>query len=250
MRRRIRIVVSYDGTGFHGWQVQPGLRTVQSELEAAVGAIEGSPVKVEGSGRTDAGVHAHGVCAAFFLENPIPPQNLRKALNRLLAGDVRVHQVEVVPKEFHPRFDAIAKTYEYRIWREEVCPPQLRFYVLHHPYPLHEGAMMEAAAVLAGTHDFRAFATADPSDVLGKDKTRTVFSSLLERQGELLVYRVRGNGFLKHMVRHMVGLLLEVGKGNLAPGEVARYFKPGAKVIQTAPALGLHQMSVEYPDPS
>jgi tRNA pseudouridine38-40 synthase len=247
MRRRIRILVSYDGTDFHGWQIQPGLRTVQTDLEAALSEIEGAPVKVEGSGRTDAGVHAEAVCAAFFLENPIPPPNLRKALNRLLAEDVRVLKVETVPDEFHPRYDAIAKTYEYRIWREEVCPPFIRRYVFHHPYPLDERAMVAAAKLYEGEHDFSAFASSDPSDVLNRSKVRTIFSSVLARREDQLVFRVRGSGFLKHMVRHMAGFLLEIGKGNLPAEAVLGCFEPGAKVIQTAPAIGLTQISVEYP---
>src|SRR5580693_523009 len=127
--RRIRITLSYDGTNYHGWQVQPELPTIQGTVEAVLGGIEGVPVRVEASGRTDAGVHALAQVAAFTLENPIPPDNLRRAMNRLLPASVRVLHVEEACANFHPRFDAVAKTYRYTIFRDEVCPPIERRYV-------------------------------------------------------------------------------------------------------------------------
>jgi tRNA pseudouridine38-40 synthase len=248
--RRLSILISYDGTAYHGWQVQPGLPTIQSTIEKALSVIEGEPVKIEGSGRTDAGVHALAVCAAFNLKNPIPTDNLRKALNRLLPFDIRITKVEERPANFHPRFQATAKTYEYRIWREEVCPPFLRRYVHHHPYPLDETAMIAAAARFAGEHDFSAFCSTDESDILGKSKVRTIFESKLWRDQETLYFRVRGSGFLKHMVRHLTGFLLEVGKGNNTAEDLVEILKgPPAKVAFSAPAQGLHQISVEYPLP-
>ena len=152
--RRIRIILSYDGSNYHGWQVQPGLETIQATLEGVLAQIEGAPVRVEASGRTDAGVHALAQVAAFNLANPIPPENLRKAINRLLPRDIRVLCVEEAAADFHPRFHARAKTYEYRILRAEVCPPFDRLYVHHHPYPLNEAAMIELAPLLEGEHDF------------------------------------------------------------------------------------------------
>jgi tRNA pseudouridine38-40 synthase len=246
--RRIRIVVAYDGTGFHGWQVQPELQTIQGTLERVVGEIEGGPVRVEGSGRTDAGVHALAQVAAFSIENPIPVDNLKKAMNRLLPADVRVCRVEEAAPEFHPRFDARGKTYEYRIWRGEVCPPFERRYLLHHPFPLDEVRMIETASVFEGEHDFSAFAASDERDKEGGSKVRTVFQSRLERTGDRLVYRVRGSGFLKHMVRNLVGTLLEAGKGNLAAEDVRGLLKPAiaVKAGPTAPARGLFLVDVEY----
>jgi len=246
--RRIRINVAYDGTGFHGWQVQPGLATVQGALEEVVSSVEGAPVAVEGSGRTDAGVHALAQVAAFTFENRIPADNLRRAMNRLLPRSVRVTSVEEVAPEFHPRFDARAKTYEYRIWRDEICPPFDRLYVLHHPYPLDEAAMIAAAPLLAGEHDFTAFAATDETDELGRSKLRTIYSSCLTREGSRLVYRVRGSGFLKHMVRNIVGVLLEVGKGNLTAADVRARLEPGCDIAPgpSAPARGLFLVSVEY----
>ncbi|HEX8985932.1 MAG TPA: tRNA pseudouridine synthase A, partial [Bryobacteraceae bacterium] len=145
--RRIRIAVAYDGTDFHGWQVQPELETIQGTLERVVSEIEGAPVRVEGSGRTDAGVHALAQVAAFSLANPIPVENLKKAMNRLLPASIRIGRVEEAAPDFHPRFHAHSKIYEYRIWRGEVCPPFERRYVYHHPYPLDEAKLMEASAV-------------------------------------------------------------------------------------------------------
>src|SRR5271156_6126993 len=134
--RRIKIVVSYDGTDYHGWQVQPGLPTIQGALEHVLSGIEGRPVQVAGSGRTDAGVHALAQVAAFSLENPIPLANLRRAVNRLLPPAIRILSAEEVHMDFHPRFDTKAKTYEYRILRSEICSPFEWPYVHHYPYPL------------------------------------------------------------------------------------------------------------------
>lgn len=240
--RRIRITVSYDGTDFHGWQVQPGLPTIQGVLEAVVSEIEGAPVQIAASGRTDAGVHALAQVAAFTLANPIPLYNLQKAVNRLLPPSIRIEAVAEAPLTFHPRFDATAKTYEYRIWRAPVCPPFEWRFVHHYPYPLRVDRMIEAAPYIEGKHDFSAFAASDDRDAEGGSKVRSIFSSrVIEREPELL-YQVRGSGFLKHMVRNIIGTLLEVGKSNIAPAAILVGSGP------TAPAKGLHLISVEYPD--
>jgi len=246
--RRIRIALAYDGTDFHGWQVQPELPTVQGTLEGVVGEIEGAFVRVEASGRTDAGVHALAQVAAFSIANPIPSENLKRAMNRLLPRSIRILAAEEVAAEFHPRFQARAKTYEYRIWRGEICSPFERRYVLHHPYPLDLERMIEAVSVIDGEHDFSAFAASDERDEEGASKVRTIFSSRLEPAGERLTYRVRGSGFLKHMVRNIVGTLLEVGKGNLDAQGVCALLTPGvtSKAGPTAPARGLFLVGVEY----
>lgn len=248
--RRIRITVSYDGTNYHGWQVQPGLPTIQGTIEAAIGEIEDAPVKVAGSGRTDAGVHALAQVAAFTIANPIPVANLRKALNRLLPRDIRILEVAEAPPEFHPRYDAIAKTYEYRIWRAEICPPFERLYAYHYPYPLNENCMLELAPAFTGEHDFGAFAAADEKYELGISTVRTIYSSAAERRGDVLLYRVRGSGFLKHMVRNFVGVLLEAGKGNLQRDDIEARLRPGCEIPSgpSAPARGLFLVSVEYPN--
>jgi len=246
--RRIRITVSYDGTDFHGWQVQPGLPTIQAAIESVLAEIEGAPVHVTGSGRTDAGVHALAQVAAFSLENPIPPKNLQKAMNRLLPRDIRVLDACEAPENFHPRYAAVAKTYEYRILRAEVCPPFDRRWVHHHPYPLDELAMINAAPVLEGEHDFSAFAASDDRDELEHSKVRTIFSSRIERCNDRLLYRVRGSGFLKHMVRNIVGVLLEAGKGNLKSEDLMARLQTGCTIPPgpTAPARGLFLVNVEY----
>ncbi len=246
--RRLRFEIAYDGTDFNGWQVQPGLPTIQGVLEDAIGSIEGKPVQVIASGRTDAGVHAFAQIAAVSIENPIPADNFRRAVNRLLPHSIRIsHVVESAP-DFHPRFDALKKIYEYRIFREEVCPPFERRFVYHHPYPLDELAMIEAAPLLEGEHDFTAFAASDEKDAPTASKMRTIFQSTLTRKEKLLVYRVAGSGFLKHMVRNIVGVLLEVGKGNLTRDDVVARLQPGCEIKPgpTVPASGLFLVSVEY----
>jgi tRNA pseudouridine38-40 synthase len=240
--RRIRITVAYDGTQFHGWQVQPGLPTIQGLLEEVIGGIEKRPVHVAGSGRTDAGVHALAQVAAFDLENPIPLPNLLRAVNRLLPPAIRVLSADEADAKFHPRFDAKAKTYEYRILRTPVCSPFDWPWVHHHPYPLDEAAMMLAATRLEGEHNFSAFAAADESDHEGKSKVRTIYQSHLERADDRMIYRVRGSGFLKHMVRNIVGTLIEVGRGNIR----AELLPDVAKCGATVPAKGLTLLSVEY----
>jgi tRNA pseudouridine38-40 synthase len=245
--RRIRVTVAYDGTEFHGWQVQPGLPTIQGTIEQVVSEIEGKPVQVAGSGRTDAGVHALAQVAAFSIENRIPVANLRKAVNRLLPPAIRVISVEEAPESFHPRFNARAKTYEYRIVRAESCPPWEWRYVLHHPYPLDVDRMIAMAPLFEGEHDFTAFAASDERDLLGGSKVRTVFSSLLEAHPGRLTYRVRGSGFLKHMVRNIVGTLLEAGKGNVDESALRALLAPApCKAGPTAAAKGLFLVSVEY----
>ncbi len=246
--RRIKILVSYDGTDYHGWQVQPGLPTIQGVLEQVIAEIEGRSVHVAGSGRTDAGVHAIGQVAAFSIENPIPVENLRRAVNRLLPRDIRVLSAEEAVLDFHPRFQAKRKTYEYRIFRGEICSPFERRYVCHHPYPLATEEMMAAAPLIEGEHDFTAFAASDDRDELELSKVRTIFCSRLALEGDRLTYRVTGSGFLKHMVRNIMGVLLEVGKGNLDHAGFLARLQPGCAIPAgpTAPARGLFLESVEY----
>lgn len=247
--RRIKITVAYDGTDFHGWQVQPGLPTIQGTLEDIVSGMEGALVHVAGSGRTDAGVHALAQVAAFTLENPIPVYNLRKAINRLLPPTVRILAAEETHADFHPRYDAVAKTYEYRIHREEIVSPFEFRYAHHFPYPLNELAFAEAAPLLEGEHDFSSFAASDDSDQEEKSMVRTIFSSNASRVGDRLIYQVRGSGFLKHMVRNIVGVLLEAGKGNLSESEVRALLGPEHRPpvrAATAPSKGLFLVGVEY----
>ncbi len=246
MSRRLRIRLAYDGTDFHGWQVQPDLPTVQGALEEILSEIEGAPVHVAGSGRTDAGVHATVQVAAFTLANPIPPDNLKRAVNRLLPHSIRVLSVEEAPADFHPRFDAVAKTYEYRLYRGETCSPFLWRTVHHYPYPLDIDRMIRLAALLAGEHDFTAFAAADDRDAERRSKARTIFTSALRMEEQTLCYRVRGSGFLKHMVRNLAGTLVEGGKGNLDEAGLGALLSGTGKCGPTLPAKGLTLLSVEY----
>ena len=242
--RRLRITLSYDGTDYYGWQVQPGLPTIQGVLEAVLSEIESAEVKVEGSGRTDAGVHAVAQVAAFCLNNPIPTPNLQKAMNRQLPRDIRVLSAEEVADNFHPRYDATAKTYEYRILRAPICSPFERRYVHHYPYPLNESRIFELAKALEGEHDFSAFSASDDADSLGRSKVRRIFSSTAMREGDRLIYQVRGSGFLKHMVRNIVGVLIEAGKGNNI--DMEQHFKSEIPPGPTAPARGLFLIGVKY----
>lgn len=246
--RRIKITLAYDGSDFHGWQAQPGLPTIQGALERIVGELEGDPVHVAGSGRTDAGVHALCQVAAFSIANPIPLYNLRKAINRLLPPSIRVLSAEEVAHGFHPRFHAVSKTYEYRILRAEFCPPFEWRYVHHYPYPLQLDGILALAALFEGEHDFSAFAAADDRDREGHSKVRTIFCSRAAIEGDRLIYRIRGNGFLKHMVRNIVGALLEAGKGNLGEAGLRELLAPGheKRAGPAAPAKGLFLVQVDY----
>jgi tRNA pseudouridine38-40 synthase len=246
--RRIRLELSYDGTAYSGWQVQPDQATIQGELQRVLTRIEEAPVTVHGSGRTDAGVHAFAQVAAFDLRNPIPPENLQRAMNRLLPKDIRVNAVSVAAADFHPRHQATAKTYRYRIYRDAVCPPFERFFVWHQHAPLEEQAMERCAPLYVGCHNFRAFAAADERYTPEADMHRKIFSMDLRREGAILRFEVRGSGFLKHMVRNLVGALVEVGVGNLTESDVAAMLTSGQRSmgIRTAPASGLFLVNVEY----
>ena len=255
-----KVTLAYDGTAFHGWQVQPGLPTVQAELQAALGRICGEAPLPQGSGRTDAGVHALGQVASFALEAPIPADNLMRALNRTLPAAIRVRETRVVGEGFHARHSAVAKTYEYRIFRGGLCSPFLAPYVHVCTWRLDMAALAEAATMVMGEHDFVSLAAADPDSAAREDgdlqaepksTVRTIFSSQWsEERGELLIYRVRGNGFLHHMVRNLVGTMLEIGRGQFASGSMARILEARARSAAgpTAPAKGLFLHSVEYPD--
>ena len=248
--RNLKITLSYDGFEFSGWQVQPDRPTIQGTLASCLERITGERVLPQGSGRTDAGVHALAQVASCEIESPIPASNLLIALNDVLPPAIRVTSVEDAPPDFQARRSAKAKTYRYLIYRADICPPFLARYVYHHPYPLDEHAMSEAASSVIGEHDFTSFAAVDPER--GKEDTsnvRTICSSAFRREGNQFIYEVRGNGFLHHMVRNLIGTFLLVGKGTLKPGDVDgilaaknRSANPGA----TAPASGLYLVSVEY----
>lgn len=263
MGRNLKITLAYDGSTFHGWQVQPGLATVQGTLAECLKRLTGEDVLPQGSGRTDAGVHALAQVASVELESPIPERNLVVALNDLLPPSIRVNSIEVKPREFHARHSATAKTYRYRIYRGDIRPPFLAHYVFHDPYPMNEEALMRASEHVVGTHDFTSFAASDPDrsarivEETGKDdesrfgsvsNVRTVHSSQWMRTEEELIYTVRGDGFLHHMVRNLVGTFLLVGKGSLKIADVPTILEARNRSAAgpTAAACGLYLVNVEY----
>jgi tRNA pseudouridine38-40 synthase len=256
-----KLVLAYDGTGFHGWQVQPDCVTVQGELRAALARVTGEDVLPQGSGRTDAGVHALGQVASFALAAPIPEANLVRALNRTLPASIRVLDAARMTGNFHARHSAQAKTYEYRIFRGEICPPWHAPYVYAMNAPLDVEGMQQAAARVCGEHDFTSFAASDP-DRLERDSPSTGLEDrghvrclhasewMLKAEHALLLYRVRGNGFLHHMVRNLVGTFLEVGRGNLKETDIPAILESRSRerAGPTAPARGLFLVNVEYSD--
>lgn len=229
--------------------MQPGLPTIQGILAECIGRATGENVVPQGSGRTDAGVHALGQVASFTIENPMPAPNLKIALNDLLPAGIRVLEAVEVPVEFHARHSARCKQYRYRILRSEICPPHLARYVYHFPYPLNECEMQLAAKMVTGEHDFTSFAAVDPEKGKGPtSNVRTILDSSFERIGEELVYTVEGNGFLHHMVRNLVGTFLLAGKGTIKPDDVVRILKRSDRSAAgaTVPASGLWLMRVDY----
>lgn len=247
--RNLRLILAYDGSDFAGWQVQPASPTIQGTLATAIGRLTGEKVLPQGSGRTDAGVHALAQVVTFVTESNVPTGNFLKALNDLLPPAIRVLEAAEVPADFHARKSARAKTYRYHMYRADICPPFLARYVWHFPYPLDEGAMQEAAGRVLGEHDFTSFAAVDPErDETPASHVRSILASEWERQGDELVYTVRGSGFLHHMVRNLVGTFLLVGKGTLQPEDVSRILEARKRSAAgaTAPASGLFLVSVEY----
>jgi tRNA pseudouridine38-40 synthase len=256
--RNLKLTLAYDGTGFCGWQVQPDASSIQGTLAMAIGRVTGEKVVPQGSGRTDAGVHALGQVATFGVESGIPAENLMVALNDVLPPAIRVLECSEAAPEFHARKSAVAKTYRYRIFRGDVCPPFLARYVWHYPYPLNFAAMEQAAPLIEGEHDFTSFAAVDPERGKGGSvsNVRTVFSSRwslrndsqADSQEEEFVYEVRGNGFLHHMVRNLIGTFLLVGKGTQKPEDVHRIMaaRERSAAGATVPAGGLYLVSVEY----
>ena len=250
-RRNLKLILSYDGSEFSGWQVQPHAATVQGTLASAIGRITGEKVLPQGSGRTDAGVHALAQNVTFVTLSSVPTENFQRALNDILPPSVRVLDVKEMPEEFHARHSARGKTYRYRIYREPICPPFLARYVWHYPYPLDEEAMGHASGLVVGEHDFTSFAAVDPER--GKEdeivtNVREIFSSAWGRTREELVYTVSGSGFLHHMVRNLVGTFILVGRRTLQPEDLRRILETRnrSEAGATAPGSGLYLVSVDY----
>ena len=246
-----KLLLQYDGTDFHGWQIQEGRRTVQGELTHALSLIDGRGVNVHGSGRTDAGVHAEGQVASVEVQREITTAKLRAAINGNIGRDVRVLAVDVVPDEFHARYSALEKTYVYRIVNGPVISPFWWRYAHHEARPLDLESMKDAGKVFCGEHDWTAFSAAQ-SDV--EDRIRTVTGvEISERHddrshGSLIEMRVSAEGFLRYMVRAMAGTLMAVGRGELDREAVREALSSGLRpaAAATAPACGLTLLSVRY----
>jgi tRNA pseudouridine38-40 synthase len=258
-----KLILAYDGSPFHGWQVQPGLPTVQGTLATAIRHITGETVLPQGSGRTDTGVHALAQVASFALEAPIPPANFLRALNRALPSAIRVLSVEHAPPQFHARHSALRKTYEYRIFPrvpadenqpDLICPPMLSPYAWDCPWHVDLALAQQAAAHILGEHDFTSFSATDPdlterNDGESKSPMRTIYASAWHEEAGLLVYRVTGSGFLHHMVRNLVGTFVEVACGRTLPDRIPAILASRKRCAagQTAPPQGLFLVNVEYP---
>lgn len=246
-----KLLIQYDGTDFHGWQVQENDRTIQGELERVIGNLEGAEVKVVGSGRTDAGVHAEGQVANVFINREFTPERLRNAINGNLWRDIRIMKAEPAPDEFHARFSSKKKTYVYRIINAPVMSPFWRRYAHHESRPLDIARMTTASRLLLGEHDWTAFSSAR-SD--GESRVRKIldcsFDSSWDARANAMVieFRIVGNGFLRYMVRSIVGTMLEVGRGEKDSDTIQTAIVTGDRSLagQTAPAHGLSLLRVDY----
>lgn len=242
-----KMTIAYDGSGFAGYQVQPGQRTVQAELEKALKKIhKGTPIHVTASGRTDSKVHAKGQVIHFDSPYILGPSDWRRALNALLPGDIAIVEAEEAEPGFHARFHAAGKEYRYMIWRPEVKDPFKRDYMYHYPWPLDINAMKAAAAALTGTHDFTSFCSVK-TEV--QDKVRTLDSIEIIEKGPVLELQFKGNGFLYNMVRILTGTLLDAGAGRKKPDEFPGILgaKDRSRAGKTAPGHGLYLWKVHYP---
>lgn len=245
--RRIRLIISYDGTNYVGWQVQPNGVSVQALLEKALFELTGEQIRVEGSGRTDSGVHAKAQVAHFDTEARMAADKFANAMNMHLPPDIRVLFSEECDPTFHARFSAKRKVYSYTVQLGPHADVFLRTTSLHLHYIPDVEAMQKAAAAVIGTHDFNAFKCADSSM---ENTVRTITRSEWNRNGNLLVYTVEGNGFLYNMVRILVGTMLEIGSGKRPVSDMENAIETGSRTSAgaTAPARGLRLERVIYPD--
>ncbi|PYT50309.1 MAG: tRNA pseudouridine(38-40) synthase TruA [Acidobacteria bacterium] len=250
--RYFKLTIAYDGTDFHGWQIQAEKPTIQGEIVNVLRRLTQEHVYLHGAGRTDAGVHALGQVGSFRTQSALSAEEFQRALNALLPQTIRIVGSEEVGPDFDARWSARGKIYRYRIYRGKVVPPMFWRYVLHYPFPLDEEAMRDAAARFAGTHDFASFAASTGSEEDDKERSteREIFSTELVRTAddEELVFTVRGRSFLRYMVRKMVGTLLDVGRGRLKPEDIDRLFelRDRSKSGPTVPPQGLVMVEVQH----
>ncbi|HVB88394.1 MAG TPA: tRNA pseudouridine(38-40) synthase TruA [Candidatus Dormibacteraeota bacterium] len=254
--RNLKLTIAYDGADFHGWQIQPGVPTIQGALNDVASQITQEKIFVHGASRTDAGVHALGQVAHFKTRSLIPAAEFQRAFNALLPPAIRVMAAEEVGPDFHSRWQSQAKTYSYRIYRGAVLPPFEYRRVLHYSGPLDEAAMSTAAREFEGEHDFETFAASSGSEDDDRNRTsvRVIYSSQIIRDPgrDEIAYVVRGQSFLRYMVRKIVGTILEVGKGRLPPADIPELFaaRDRSRSGPTVPPEGLYLVSLEYPDPT
>ena len=250
--RYFKLTIAYDGTDFHGWQIQANKPTIQGEIVSVLRRLTQEHILLHGAGRTDAGVHALGQVGSFKTQSALSAQEFQRALNALLPPTIRIVAAEEVGPDFNARWSARGKTYRYRIYRGKVVPPTIWRYVLHYPFPLDEEAMREAARRFVGLHDFASFSASSGTEEDDKDRSteREIFSTELARSAdnEELVFTVRGRSFLRYMVRKMVGTLLDVGRGKLTPADIDRLYelKDRSKSGPTVPPQGLVMVEVEH----
>ena len=243
--KRIRLTVAYDGTNYNGWQVQPNGITIEGVLNRALAELTGEPVTVIGASRTDSGVHSLGNVAVFDTETRIPPDKISYALNQRLPDDIVVQHSCEVPPDFHPRRCASRKTYEYKILNRTFPMPLRRFDTYFYHRRLNVADMQEAAWLLVGEHDFKSFCSIHTQ---AKSTVRTMYSLTVEKQGDLIVIRVTGSGFLYNMVRILAGTLLQAGSGERKPGEMTQILNAADRSAAgpTAPACGLTMIGIEF----
>ena len=241
--RRIFLVVSYDGTNYHGWQLQKNAVTIEEKLNEAISLLTGEDIQVTGASRTDAGVHAHGNVAVFDTESEIPAEKFSYALNSRLPEDIVIQESKEVAPDFHPRHVSCKKTYEYTILNRKFPLPEYRNSALFYYGILDVEKMKEAAKRFVGEHDFAAFCSAGAQV---ETTVREIYELSVEKKGDLILLRVTGNGFLYNMVRIIAGTLLEVGKGRILPAEVPEIISScdRGKAGPTAPAKGLKLMEI------
>jgi tRNA pseudouridine38-40 synthase len=243
--RNLKLIVAYDGTEFHGWQSQPGLSTVQGELETALAKLFNHPVAVNGSGRTDAGVHARAQVANVQTIRTMNTGSVLKGSNAMLPEGIRVLDVEDVEETFHARLSAKSKTYEYHIWRKHIVSPFLCRYVYKYPYPINAEAVDDAGRRLLGIHDFTSFCS---TDTVIENRVRTIFDIHWRRAEDEWIFSIKGSGFLQRMVRTIVGTLLYVGQGRILPVCIPAILDARDRNLAgpSAPAKGLHLVGVDY----
>jgi tRNA pseudouridine38-40 synthase len=249
--RYFKLIIAYDGTDFHGWQIQANRPTIQGEIVGVLRQLTQEHVILQGAGRTDAGVHAVGQVGSFRTQSGLSAGEFHRALNALLPPTIRIVSAEEVGPDFNARWSARGKTYRYRLYRGRVVPPMVFRYVLPYPFPLDEDAMRAAAARFVGVHDFTSFAASTGSEEDDKERVaeREIFATELVRSpdNEELAFTVRGRSFLRYMVRKMMGTLLDVGRGKLKPEDIDRLYelRDRSKSGPTVPPQGLCMMSVD-----